>query len=154
MTKIAIIRIAGEQGLVEKIKTTFKLLNLHKKYTCVLVPNTPQIEGMLKVIKDHVTWGEIDKETLAQLLEKRGKLVGNKQLTNEYLQEKIKLPAKNKYGIGMFFIPKQKSLRTKALTIIENTIHEQKLKLLGWRNVPVNEKAIGTIAKKSCPLIS
>jgi large subunit ribosomal protein L30 len=106
MTKIAIIRIAGEQGLVEKIKTTFKLLNLHKKYTCVLVPNTPQIEGMLKVIKDHVTWGEIDKETLAQLLEKRGKLVGNKQLTNEYLQEKIKLDL-NKFADELFAESKQ-----------------------------------------------
>ncbi len=87
MTGIAIIRIAGQQGLNQKVKTTFKLLNLHKKFTCVVVPNTKPIQGMIKVIKDHVTWGEIDKETLAQLLKQRGKIKGNKPLTEEYLKE-------------------------------------------------------------------
>ncbi|MBT6995302.1 50S ribosomal protein L30 [Candidatus Woesearchaeota archaeon] len=101
MTKIAIIRISGEQGLSGKIKTTFKLLNLHKKYNCVLVSNTQEIEGMLKVIKDNVTWGEIDKETVLQLLEKRGRIAGNKQLTAEYLQEKTKLDL-NKFADELF----------------------------------------------------
>jgi large subunit ribosomal protein L30 len=101
MTKIAIIRIAGEQGLNEKIKTTFKLLNLHKKYNCVLVSNTPQLEGMLKVIKDNVTWGEIDKETIALLLEKRGRLPGNKPITSEYIKEKIKIDL-NKFAEELF----------------------------------------------------
>ena len=89
MTRIAIIRISGEQGLNEKVKTTFKLLNLHKKYNCVIVSNTAQLEGMLKVIKDNVTWGEIDKETISTLLEKRGRLPGNKPITSEYIKEKI-----------------------------------------------------------------
>ncbi len=88
MKKIAIIRISGQQGLNQKIKTTFKLLNLHKKNTCVIVPNTKQSQGMIKLIKDHVTWGEINKETLSQLLEKRGRIKGNKPLTKEYLKEK------------------------------------------------------------------
>lgn len=88
MTKIAIIRMAGQQGLNKDIKTTFKILNLHKKYTCIIVENKPNIIGALKKIKDHVTWGEIDKKTLALLLEKRGKLPGNKQLTKGYVKEK------------------------------------------------------------------
>jgi len=91
MTKVAIIRIAGQQGLNQKIKTTFRLLNLHKKNTCVIVPNTKEIQGMLKVIKDHVTWGEMNEKTLSQLLEKRGKIIGNKPLTKEYVKEKTKL---------------------------------------------------------------
>lgn len=91
MKKIAIIRIAGQQGLNEKIKTTFKLLNLHKKNTCVIVSNNKQTQGMIRVIKDHTTWGEIDEKTLSQLLEKRGKIIGNKPLTKEYVKEKTKL---------------------------------------------------------------
>jgi len=106
MTKVAIIRISGEQGLSGKVKTTLKLLNLHKKYTCVLVSNTSQIEGMLKVIKDNVTWGEIDKETVLKLLEKRGRIAGNKPLTLEYLQEKIKLDL-NKFADELFAENKQ-----------------------------------------------
>jgi len=101
MTRIAIIRISGEQGLNEKVKTTFKLLNLHKKYSCVVVSNTPQLEGMLKVIKDNVTWGEIDKETISLLLEKRGRLPGNKPLTSKYVTEKIKLDLE-KFAEGIF----------------------------------------------------
>lgn len=91
MTKIAIIRIAGQQGLNDKIKTTFKLLNLHKKNTCVLVSNTKQALGMINVLKDNITWGEVDKETLSQLLEKRGRVIGNKPLTKDYVKEKTKL---------------------------------------------------------------
>jgi len=91
MTKIAIIRIAGQQGLNEKIKTTFRLLNLHKKNTCVLVPATKQTQGMINVLKDSITWGEIDKITLSQLLEKRGRIIGNQPLTKEYVKEKTKL---------------------------------------------------------------
>ena len=101
MTRIAIIRISGEQGLNEKVKTTFKLLNLHKKYNCVIVSNTAQLEGMLKVIKDNVTWGEIDKETISTLLEKRGRLPGNKPITSEYIKEKIKIDL-NKFAEELF----------------------------------------------------
>jgi len=106
MTKIAIIRIAGQQGLNSKIKTTFKLLNLHKKNTCVIVSNTKSIEGMIKLIKDHITWGEINKETLHSLLEKRGKIVGNKPLTNEYIKETIKIDF-NQYINELFEDKKQ-----------------------------------------------
>lgn len=91
MMSIAIIRIAGQQGLRAEVKKTLKLLNLHKKYTCVIIKNEPRLIGMLKKVKDLVTWGEIDKKTLFLLLEKRGRLPGNKPLTKEYIKEKINL---------------------------------------------------------------
>lgn len=91
MTKIAIVRISGEHGLTKEIKTTFKLLNLHKKYTCVIVPNSPEVIGMLKRIKDYTTWGELNKETISMILEKRGRIHGNQPLTKEYVKEKTKL---------------------------------------------------------------
>jgi len=34
-----------------------------------------------------LTWGEVSKENVALLLKKRGRLVGNKKLTDEYLKE-------------------------------------------------------------------
>lgn len=37
---------------------------------CVVVPKTPSMLGMIVKVKDYVTYGEIDKETLA-LLKKR-----------------------------------------------------------------------------------
>lgn len=91
MSMIAIIRIAGQQGLNHKIITTFKLLNLYKKNSCVVVPNTEVFIGMINTIKDKATWGEIDEKTLALLIQKRGRIAGNKHLTNEYIKEKTKL---------------------------------------------------------------
>ncbi|MBS3172662.1 50S ribosomal protein L30 [Candidatus Woesearchaeota archaeon] len=88
---IAIVRIAGQQGLNYKLKTTFKLLNLYKKNSCVVVPNTKVFTGMIRIVKDKVTWGEVDKKTLSLLLEKRGKVVGNRPLTKEYIKNEMKL---------------------------------------------------------------
>lgn len=89
--KIAIIRIKGKAGLKKTVKDTFLLLRLYKKNSCVVVPNTQSYVGMLTKIKDCSTWGEIDEQTFKLLLEKRGRLPGNKQLTNEYLQQKLKM---------------------------------------------------------------
>lgn len=89
MTKIVVIRIIGQQGLNQDIKKTLKLLNLHKKYTCSIVENSPHSLGMIKKIKDLSTWGEISEKSIANLLEKRGRLPGNKPLTKEYLKEKL-----------------------------------------------------------------
>lgn len=88
----AIIRIRGTVDVPPDVEYTLKLLRLHKKFHCVLYPSSlPGIDGMLHKIKDWVTWGEIDKETLVKLLRIRGRIPGNKQLTDEYVKEKLKL---------------------------------------------------------------
>ena len=97
MKRIAIIRIAGKIGLNKKIKETLKLLNLHKKNSCVVLKNSPVLVGMLKKVKDHVTWGEIDEKTFRLVLEKRGRLPGNKAITKESLENnKINLDSFSK----------------------------------------------------------
>jgi large subunit ribosomal protein L30 len=91
MKRIAIIQVRGAIGMKKKVKDTLKFLRLFKKNCCSVVSNTYNIIGMLRVVKDYVTWGEIDKETFKLLLEKRGRLPGNKALTENYLKEKIKM---------------------------------------------------------------
>lgn len=80
MNNIVIIRIAGKQGLNVKIKDTFKLLRLYKKYSCIIVPNKPTYVGMINKVKDFITWGEVDQPTIQLLLEKRGKMPGKIRL--------------------------------------------------------------------------
>jgi large subunit ribosomal protein L30 len=41
---------------------------------------------MLKRAHNYVTWGEISEDCLVNLLKKRGRLVGDKKLTNDYVQ--------------------------------------------------------------------
>ncbi len=42
---------------------------------------------MLQKVKNCVTWGEISGENVKLLLKKRGRLIGNKKLTDEYAKE-------------------------------------------------------------------
>ena len=88
MKLLAVIRLRGRVNVNRKIKDTLAMLRLHRRYHCVIVPDTPSYKGMLNVVKDYVTYGEVKAETLALLLRKRGKLVGNKPLTDEYVKEK------------------------------------------------------------------
>jgi len=89
--KIAVIRVRGTADINPKAKYTFKLLKLFKKNWCVVIDPTPQMLGMLKVIKDFATFGEIDLETFKELVKKRGRIVGDKPLTDEYVKEKLNM---------------------------------------------------------------
>ena len=90
-SKIAIVRIRGDNGLDKPRKESLRRLRLFKKNTCVVMTNTKNLPGILFKLKDQVTWGEINELTFKILLEKRGKLPGNKPLTEAYLKEKTKL---------------------------------------------------------------
>ncbi len=84
---IAIIRIRGMTGVHPDVEYTLRLLRLTRKFTMSIYPaETPGLDGMLQRVKDWVTWGEINRETLIELLRKRGRAPGNKRLTEEYLK--------------------------------------------------------------------
>lgn len=88
--RIAVVRIKGDINLNKNIKATLQMLRLYKINSCVVIPNKPTYIGMLRKVKDFITWGEIDGETFKDLLLKRGKIVGNKNLSVNYLEEKLK----------------------------------------------------------------
>lgn len=81
--KIAVVQIRGTMGMQQQLRDTLRLLKLPKSHSCVVVSGTPSSLGMLNLLKDYTTWGEIDPETFKLLLEKRGRFVGNKPLTLE-----------------------------------------------------------------------
>ena len=89
--RIAVIRIHGRTGLKKGIKDTLTMMRLYKKHNCIIVPNSPDMVGMITKVKDYVTWGEINEENLHMLLKKRGKLARKIALTEEYVTEKLKL---------------------------------------------------------------
>jgi len=72
MSKLAIIRIKGPLQVNAAVEDTMKMLNLNKKFNCVIVDDNPSYKGMLKKVMHLVTWGEISEETIT-LLEKRKK---------------------------------------------------------------------------------
>ncbi len=82
----AIIRVRGIVNVNPDIKRTLKLLRLTKVNHCTLLEENKVYKGMLQKVKDYTTWGEIDKETLPKLMESRGMIVGDKQITEEYIK--------------------------------------------------------------------
>jgi large subunit ribosomal protein L30 len=70
------------------VRRTLELLNLDRTNHCVIVPDNAQYRGMLQKVKDYVAWGTIDSEALCTLLEKRGRLEGQKRLTSAYIKER------------------------------------------------------------------
>ena len=65
----------------------------------------------------------------------------------------FKLPEPNKYAVGMVFLPQKINQLQFCINIFENEIKKRGLKILGWRDVPVNSKVVGKIAALSQPTI-
>ncbi len=78
----AIIRLRGKLNINPKIKDTLKYLRLNQVNHCVVLPDNETTKGMLQVAKDYVTWGEIDAATLTEMITTRGRLVGDKPVTD------------------------------------------------------------------------
>jgi len=89
MAKLALIRLRSGIRARGEVRDTLAMLRLHRINHLVIVDDTPSYRGMIQKVKDYITWGEIDKETLVKLLRKRGRLVGNKPITDEYVHEKL-----------------------------------------------------------------
>ncbi|MCK4634963.1 MAG: 50S ribosomal protein L30 [Candidatus Aenigmarchaeota archaeon] len=84
---LAVIRIRGTVGIRRSIKDTFKMLHLEKKNTCIVISEAPQYLGMIKKVKDFVTWGDISEETLIELVKKRARTKENGRLTEDFLKK-------------------------------------------------------------------
>ncbi|NYB52756.1 MAG: 50S ribosomal protein L30 [Methanobacteriaceae archaeon] len=82
---IIALRVRGRTGIKKQIADTLDMLRLTRINHAVLLPDTPSYQGMLQKAKDYITWGEIDQETLTQLIEKRGRLPGRERFTPEAL---------------------------------------------------------------------
>lgn len=87
MSLLLVIRLRGVPDRRPEEEKALELLRLHKPFHAVLVRDTPEVRGMLDgTLGSVVTYGEIDKSTLAELLRKRGRLTGNRPLTEDYLK--------------------------------------------------------------------
>jgi len=86
----AVIRIRGLVNLKRDIKDTLAMLRLNRKMHCVLIKENDCMKGMLQKVRNWVTWGEIDDDSLKQLIKKRGRKIGEKKLTEQEAEEVFK----------------------------------------------------------------
>jgi len=69
---IAVVRIAGQVNIPQKIRDTLTHLNLHSKNACTLVKEAPETEGMIRKVESYVTYGTVSKEMEELLRSKMG----------------------------------------------------------------------------------
>ncbi len=82
----AAVRVRGIVNVKPDIKRTLQLFRLTRVNHCVLLEENASTKGMLQIAKDYITWGEIDKAILSELIGSRGKLEGDKELTEDYIK--------------------------------------------------------------------
>ena len=83
---ICVVRVRGTISASRDVRETLKMLRLTRNNYAVLIDNRPSFIGMLKAAQNFITWGEASKEIVHMLITKKGRLVGNKKLTEEYAQ--------------------------------------------------------------------
>ena len=120
---LAIVRVRGKINLKEDIKRTFDQLNLHNKNWCVIIKATPSNLGMVKKVKDYVTWGNIPEEQLITLIEKRGELFKERyEDKNSKIQyKKYLVHKKKKYKRYFRLNPPKKGYGRKGIKITFNS---------------------------------
>ena len=65
----------------------------------------------------------------------------------------FKIPNEGDYAVGMVFLPQRAQQNKICRQAFENEIEKQKLEILGWRDVPVDSRAVGRVASTCQPVI-
>ncbi|NQZ42891.1 MAG: glutamate synthase large subunit [Flavobacteriaceae bacterium] len=66
----------------------------------------------------------------------------------------FELPEEGQYAVANVFLPKKENQREYCISQFEQQISNQGLRLIGWRDVPVNRSVPGRIAKETEPFVS
>ena len=80
-----LVRIRGPIDIIGDINETMRLLKIPKKFNATIIPDNVYSQGMLKKIKDYVTWGPASPQIIKELILGRGKLIGNKSIDEKEL---------------------------------------------------------------------
>ena len=111
---MAVVRVRGNVGTSQELEEVFRKIHLTRKNHATLIPSSPSSEGVFRKVKDYATWGEASLETVTKLLAKRGRLSGNRKLTEDYVKN---------------------SLGYESLVALANALHEARVDLRNVKGV-------------------
>lgn len=113
---ILVIRIAGMVKKPNRIDESLYRLRLRRKYSAVLLEDSPENKKILKNVRDYVAFGKISEEMLEKLVELRGQPIKKEKKVD--VKKVIGGIGKKKYedlGIKPFFRlhPPRKGIESK-----------------------------------------
>jgi len=100
---ILTIRISGLVEIPNKVNAALYRMRLRRKFTAVLLRETPENMKLLKTVRNFVAYGVINDETLSMLLQKRAHLMDNKKIDLKSVIENLKKKDLSELGIKPFF---------------------------------------------------
>jgi len=86
-TFLLALRLKGSFGTPTTLDKALTTLRLNKRFNAVLLENKTNVIGMLRNVKDYVTWGELKTSEIAKLLKERGELQGGLMVTDETVKK-------------------------------------------------------------------
>ena len=82
-----VVRIRGGVDAQKTVEATLTMLRMERNNYATILKESPSYVGMLRKVKDYVTWGEPSVETVKLLLKTRGKITGDQKVTDDVLKE-------------------------------------------------------------------
>ncbi len=78
------------------------------------------------------------------------------QLPDELLRAEagFELPPAGRYGVAMCFLPQDDAARDEAIKLLERSTTDEGQRVLGWRDVPIDEDSCGRTARACMPHIA
>src|ERR1700736_3631767 len=77
------------------------------------------------------------------------------QMPDAFLREVVgsELPPRGRYGVAMCFLPTDRGEQAELSALLEQTVADEGQVVLGWRDVPTDDRRIGPTARASQPTI-
>lgn len=90
MAAYVAVRLKGHRRIRSQTEDTMKSLRLTRANHAVVLPATPEWKGQLQNAKDYITFGTIEAPEVAALIRSRGRLEGDKPVTDEVVAKGTK----------------------------------------------------------------
>jgi len=102
---ILVIRISGMPEVDRDIDEALFRLRLRRKYSAVLLKETPEHMKLLVKIRNFIAYGTVTKEMISELLTKRGS-INNKPISKadaDKISEQLEKKKLEDFGVKPFF---------------------------------------------------
>jgi len=82
-----VVRIKGTVNIPHWAQLTLASLHLDKKFRATIIPENDQTLGMLRKVKDIISWTKADDVIISDLLRSKGRKIGYKKIEDGDLPE-------------------------------------------------------------------
>jgi large subunit ribosomal protein L30 len=77
-----VVRMKGTVNVPYWARITLESLSLNKRFRATIIPENEQTLGMLRKIKEFVSWTSVDTEFIREFVEKKGRISASKLISS------------------------------------------------------------------------